>query len=535
LSVPASNAPSYIGRNILWLFVSQVLTWAVTLVMLVVVPNKLGSDDFGLLVFTTAFVGFFAFVGSLGTGTFITRAVARDPDLLGPYVFNALVMKALASVVLALAAFGLALALGYSSTALALIALYLATMFFTLLGEVAVGGLQGISRMARPAAWNVVQVYAGAAVGLAILLTHGGVVAFASSSLIAAIPCIANVKNVWTFVRGHAHVDFAVWRVIVRGGVPLLILSGLMLIYGNIDIPLLEGLTDNRTVGQYALAYRWVSVPVFVSTIVVSAFAPSLSAFAHEASDRFASLANRSLRLVIAVGIPAATGTIVIAYDLIDLLYHRRYPDSALLIRILAVHIPLATISTVLGAILVAKDRQSRYSIVALIAAVTNPPLTIFAIKLTLRWAHNGAIGAAVATVLTECLMVGGAYILRPTGVFDRGTMLFALRCLAANACMAAPLLVFHDLELFIKVGIGIVLYVAASLLFRTFTLADVRTVMTQARSVVGRNRRRPVRETEVVEHALPEEHEPDRSIGSDVHQEPEPERRPGGEGSARK
>jgi O-antigen/teichoic acid export membrane protein len=503
----------------LWLFVSQILTWAVTLVMLVVVPNRLGSNDFGVLVFAQAFVGFFTLVGSLGTGGFITRAVARDPDLLGPYVFNALVMKVVVSVVLAVAAFGLAAALGYSSTALSLIALYLAIMLFSLLGEVALGGLGGISRMARPAAWSVVQVYVGAGIGLAILLAHGGVVAFAASTVLAAaIACIANLKNVWKFVRGHVHVDFAVWRVIVRGGVPLLILSGLVLIYGTIDIPLLEGLTDSRTVGQYVLAYRWVGVPVFISTIVVNAFAPSRSAFAHEASDRFAELANRSLRLVIAVGIPAATGFLIIAYDLMDLLYRGSYPDSALLIRILAVHIPLATISTVLGAILIAKDRQSKYSIVALIAAVTNPPLTIFAIKLTLRWAHNGAIGAAVATVLTECLMVGGAYILRPSGVFDRVTNLFALRCLAANACMAAPLLVFHDIEPLIKVCLGIVLYAAASLLFRTFTLADVRTVMSQIRTAGGRKRQLPVRETEVEEQALHEE----------------PEHRPGEKGSGR-
>ncbi|MCU1503866.1 MAG: Polysaccharide biosynthesis protein [Ilumatobacteraceae bacterium] len=497
---------SVIGRNMLWLFVSQVLTWMISVVVLIVSPDRLGASNFGLLNFTAAFIGFFTFAGLLGTGPYLIKTVARDPDTLGAYVYNAVILKVLVAFVLGALALGLGLALGYSGTAMALIGIGVFGMLLALLNDVATSSLAGVNRMARPAAWQVIQTYLTAALALFALFTHMGVVAFASAYVIGAIiPVLANIKNAWQFVADHTHIDFTVWRRIIRGGLPLLVLSGLILIYGTVDIPLLEALTNNETVGRYALAYRWVSIPVFVATIVVGASTPSLSAFAQEQSERFVSLANRSLRLVIAVSIPAATGVVIVAYDLMDLLYNQGFEGTALLIRILAVHIPLAAISTVLGAILIASDRQNRYAITALIAAIANPPLTVLLIQLSKHWWHNGAIGAAVVTVLTEIFMVVGAFRLRRPGIFDRETKSFAARCIAANVLMAVPLLVLSELELFIKAVIGVVLYVLASLLFRTIRLADVRKAVDQFRGT-GRPGGRRNENEEVMEHVLPDD-----------------------------
>lgn len=40
-----------IRRNILWLMVSQLATWTATFAALVIVPNKLGSTNFGTLAY----------------------------------------------------------------------------------------------------------------------------------------------------------------------------------------------------------------------------------------------------------------------------------------------------------------------------------------------------------------------------------------------------------------------------------------------------------------------------------------------------
>ena len=45
---------SLIRRNILWLLVSQLATWTATFAALVIVPNKLGSTDFGTFAYAGA-------------------------------------------------------------------------------------------------------------------------------------------------------------------------------------------------------------------------------------------------------------------------------------------------------------------------------------------------------------------------------------------------------------------------------------------------------------------------------------------------
>jgi O-antigen/teichoic acid export membrane protein len=478
LSDEAPPSVSVVGRSILWLLVSQVLTWAISVIVLILAPDRLGAANFGLLNFTIAFVGFFAFVGTLGTGQFITRSAARDPDLLGPYVVNGVVMKLVLSVLLSCLALGIGLALGYDAKTLVLIGIGLSGMTLTILNDVLLGGLVALNRVARTAMWWVVQTYLGAALAITVLFTTRSVLAFAATYAIAlVIPVATNSVSVWHFVKGSLHIDPKLWVTLVKGGAPLLLLTGLILVYGTIDVPLLEWITDSVTVAHYTLAYRWVTIPVFIATAIVTASASSLSAMAVANPARFAALANRSLQLVLGISLPAAVGIYLIAYDLIDLLYSPEFYDSALIMRILAVHIPLAAVSTVLGAQLIASDRQGRYALVALIAALLNPPLTILCINLSVDWAHNGAIGAAVVTVATEVFMVYGAFRLRPRGVFDRETVFFGLRCLGACAGMAVVVSLLPDGELFVKVAIGLVVYVVAAVALRIITVDQIKAV----------------------------------------------------------
>lgn len=477
---------SVIGRNLVWLFISQVLTWAVSIVILIVAPRRLGPTDFGLLSFVTSYVAIFAFVGVLGTGAFITRAVARDPDLLTSYVYNGLALKCATWIVVGGAAVGLGFILGYPPTTMILIALAVVGLFFILLNDVIVGGLAGLNRLARPAMWSVIQIYLSSALVLLVLVTNHGVVALSFVvTLTVLVPTVANGRNVWRLMQRHRRrIELSVWNTLVRGGLPLMVLGGLILLYGTIDVPLLEAMTNSAEVGEYVLAYRWVGVPVFVAAVVVNAVAPTLSSLAHTSRSEFVELANRSLRGVMAVSMPAAAGIFVIAYQLIDLLYRDQgFDDSALLIRILAVHIPLAALSTVLGAVLIASDRQNRYVRVALIAAISNPPMTVALIALTKHVMHDGAIGAAIATVLTECFMCAGAYALQRDGVFDRSTTLYGGRVVLACVVMALPLLIADGLNIFVKIAAGVILYGLAAFALGVLKPAEVRSSFDQLRS----------------------------------------------------
>jgi O-antigen/teichoic acid export membrane protein len=483
-----------VRKNIVSLLLSQLATWAVSLVLLVEAPDRLGEDGFGALSFAAAFVGFFTLVASLGTGTFMTKEVARDHSLLRPWVHNAFVMKTGILVLLSAVAVPLAVLLGKSGDTLLLIVLGLVGMAFTIFNEVYLGALAGMEIMAKPAFFQVVQVYVSSGLGLLVLIMDWGLIAYgAVFALASVIPLVGN----WFLLRPYLHgprqrLDAETWRILVRGGIPLMALTFFNTIYGTIDVPILDQVSGEDTVAWYAMAYRWAGIPIFMATAVVSAYFPRFSAHG-EKSPEFARLVNRAIRIVLLVSVPAAIGLAMVADDLVGTLYTTAYQPSVVLIQILAIVIPFAAMDTILAVALIAADRQGKYIFVSALAAVINPVACIWLIHWAERNHNNGAIGAALVTLGTELVVMIGALLLRSRGVLDRAASLDVGRIVAAGLVLVPLLLVAGDTPLLIQIACGVVAYALAAVLFRAITVTEIHDIVSGVvGSVTARRRRVP-------------------------------------------
>ena len=366
---PSPPGGGVIERNILGLLSSQVATWLITLVSLVVVPRRLGAQDVGRLGFATAFVAFFTLIGLLGTNTFLVKTVARDRSKVGPYVLNTLVMKLYLCGILSAVAIALAYVLGpvfdYGQETKVLIAVMCIGMTFAVLNDALLAGLQGMERMARAAGWAAIGHYVGTGLGLLVVLTSRSLFSYAFAlTLISVVPAFANAYAMWPHLRHAGPIRLDLWRQIARGGLPFLVWASFLLIYGTIDIPLLQALSNEETVGWYTTAYRWVSTPVFIASVVLTAFLPSLSTDAHNNPAKFAARTNGALRVVFMVTAPLAIGAALVAGDAISLAYESDFQRAVPVLQILAIHIPFAAMSMVLGMALIASDRQKRWVIV---------------------------------------------------------------------------------------------------------------------------------------------------------------------------
>lgn len=467
---------SAIKRNIMWLLLSQAATWSVSIIVLVIVPNELGDATFGELGFTMVYVGLFGLVATYGTSEYLTKTLARSPADTGHYLFNALVMKLFTSMILAACAIGLGVVLGFTRERLTLILVLCIGMVFAVLNNVLVGGYQALQRMGRPALWNAISLYVGAFVGVTILLTGGSVVCYALAySLALVIPIIGNALGLRTELRSNGGLDRRVWRLVLTGGFPFFVMSGLLAISGSVDIPMIQVLAGSEAVGWYALAYRWVSMPAFIAVSVATAFFPALSAEGAAASDSFANMANRAIGVVLLVAIPASIGIGLIADDFIGLLYGSEFEQSVPLMRLLALQIPIISLDIVLGTVVVAADRQRQWIIFSAMAAIFNPLTNLIAIPYTMDRFDNGAIGAAFTTVVTEMILMLGALLIRPKGVFDRATRRLVLRIVLAGTTMFPAVLLVGSATLFVQIAVGTTVYVVSSLALKTISIAELR------------------------------------------------------------
>ena len=477
-------------RNIIALLVNQIGTWSVTLVTTLVVLPYLGNERWGLYAFVQAYSAFFAVGMTLGTGTYLTWRIARDPQSAGRLTFNTLLMQIPLTVIFL--ALGLILLPVLDSRSLThnLSELSLLATAFTAFSATCTAALAGFQIMRPPALINLVSAACGTSLLVGCVALHLDLLTFLGVGVaIALITLLVFLVYTQRAIHLEPKVDLRLWRTITLGSMPFFTWSVVLLFYGQVDITMLHQMVGDAEVGWYAAANRVVSIPVFLPTIVITAILPALSREHNPDSSRFHELASRSLRLVMAAGIPAAAGTVMVAGALVPLL---RFPASfnqmSPLIIILALNMPVIGLDMVLGTILIALGRQRAWTGVGVISAVFNPVANLWAIPYTQHAFGNGAIGASCVTLATELVMLFGALCLKPRSIFTWGDIFYIVRCLLAAAIMipsvwalSAQFSVYSRMGVLLAVGYGIVIYAIAAYALQVVTNEDIKRLIVAA------------------------------------------------------
>ncbi|HLG10841.1 MAG TPA: oligosaccharide flippase family protein [Dehalococcoidia bacterium] len=477
-SQPVSHSGRTIVRNVFALGSAQLVTWLASSVLAVLLPRYLGDGGFGSFSIAFSLTELCGLIASFGTGTFLTREVARDPSAAAALVRTALLTRlplALAAAALAVAG---TVALGYSSQISLLVYVLCANIAISSLSGLLIATLQGIQKM-RPIALNAAVSKLALVSFVAVALVGdfgelGVAVAWVLGSLTALlIPSYVLYKSKILSVGG----SLVSPRWVLSGSLAFLVWQASFFVYGQIDILLLSQFSREETIGWYGAAYRIINIPLFVPAIITAATFPALSRAVSERPSEYRAIVERSLRAILLVTMPIAGLTIVMADSFVEILYPPEFHHAAPLMRILALHVPLIGVDMVIGTVLITKNRQAAWAIVAIAAAVLNPAFNVFAIPLTERAFDNGAIGAAAITGATELfIFVIGLYLARTS--LRREDLWFGARCLASAACMMVVLFFASDVFLPLAVLAGASAYLVASVLLRTVSREEARLVL---------------------------------------------------------
>lgn len=488
------NGQHRVVRNIIALLVNQLGTWTVTFVLTLVVPTYLGLHIFGLYSFVGTFVGFFALAMNLGTGTYLTWRIAREPQEAGKLTFNTLMLQlplGIASGVLALTLMPL---FDKHPDVTKLTLLMLFSTLLSALTSTCVAAMSGLQRMRTPATLNVIGSGLGAALIVLCVQVNAGVLSIAAVGVLSQLVTFtATLLYTQVRIKMHPRLNVRLWPKIVAGGMPFFLWSVVLLWYWQIDIPLLKvlcGAHGDDVVGWYAAANKIIGIPVFLPNVVVTALLPALSRERSADSPTFRALASRGIRLVAAVNIPAAVGMTMLSNSLTSLLhYPPNFDRVAPLIVILSWNMPLVAVDMVLGTVLVALGRQKAWTFVGVIAAVLNPLVNLWAIPYAQSVWSNGAIAASLTTIMSELIMLGGALYLCPKTIFSKGDIFYIVRCLFAAALMVPAiwgLASQQNVGVLAAVAYGLVLYVMAAYTLQIIRNDDLSKLWTAVSSKAG-------------------------------------------------
>jgi O-antigen/teichoic acid export membrane protein len=475
--------PSYFVQSVFVLSIAQALTWIGGAATTVLFPRYLGDVNLGRLGFAWSLVALVGLVGSLGSGSFLTKEVARDRGRAPSLTASALATRLPLSVVAAGIAVAITLLTGWDVVTRVIVYVLCTQILIDSLNTVVFGTLQGYHWMKAIALSQVVSKVVYSVVVVVVVLRGGGPIQVAAAGVITAVPgLVIGVLALRQRMPLRGSIRWGTIMTVIGGGLPFFVWQASLVVYGQIDFVLLAFMTRNAVVGWYSAAYRIVAIPSFIPTILLMVVFPALSAAAINRAT-FDGIARRSLQVVVMLTLPIGMGILLLPDRLISFLgYPPVFWRSTAPLALLALHIPLVGIDMMIGAILNAQDKQRQWAMTGVAAAFLNPGLNLFAIPYTQARFGNGAIGAAAITTLTEIFMLVVGLVLLPRGVVDRSAVAFWGKCLLAGGLMSAVVWVARPLPLPVTVILGAGVYGVSCLALGVLALGDLRQVMTHLR-----------------------------------------------------
>jgi O-antigen/teichoic acid export membrane protein len=459
-----------VARNAASRGVGEVVAKLASVAFFVVMARELGEVGFGDFMFALSFASLLLLAAGFGTEELVAREVARDRSRVHEYLSNVLAVKVGTSIVL----LGLAIAFvelaGYPYDARIAVCLVGAGVAVENLGRTLGSVFQATERMELLSISLIVQRVATAGVGIAVLLSGGGILEvsliFLGGSLLGF--AVASVVLLRYVVRPRMAVDRARWWPIVRAGAPIglaIMVLTVLLKLDQVLLSLLEG-GEHHEVGFYAAAFRLVEATMFISWSFAAAFLPWVAHRGAEESERLGNGYELALKGLSAVLVPIGVLFVVAAQPLIDLLYGVDYEPAIEPVRWLGVTTVFYGLNLMAATLLVARDRPLDFALICAAVVVLNVALNLVLIP------PLGATGAAIAAAASSVALalLGAIRISALTGRL-RVLRPFA-GPVAGGAAMAATMLAM-PLPLVPDALLGAAVYALAFLLVESRLFPD--------------------------------------------------------------
>jgi O-antigen/teichoic acid export membrane protein len=365
----------------------------------IVMARMLGDDAFGAFTFGLSFAAIVTVLAGFGQDAILTREVARDRRRVNDYFANTLAIKlALALPVIAVAVVGLSLVHMAGTTRVVAILITVAVLA-ELLANTCYAVFQAFERLGFLPVVIIAQRLFTTVVGIAAMAAGAGIEAVAAIYLGGSV--LALVIASWLLfrrvVRPRLTIDTARWWPLMRVALPVGVALVFQTTLFRVDASILQIFEPERVVGHYGAAYRLFESPLFISWAVASAVYPVLSRLTERQDLR--TVAERSLKLAIALTVPVALGAAILSEPLVRLLYGSDFDSSAGVLTLLAPTIVLFSFSHVAGILVLARNRQRWLVWIYGTMAIENIAANFATIP------PYGMTAAAVNTTVTEVLL----------------------------------------------------------------------------------------------------------------------------------
>jgi len=391
-----------IAKNSIVLMISEIISKAIALCLVIVLARYLGQTQFGRYSFVITLMVLFQVLAEFGLDGLTVREIAKKKSRTSHYLSNVLLLK----IVLAILTFFL---LGFTAfflnkpveVSLSILIIGGAIMFSSL-SNTFFSVFNAYERLEYKALIVVFSRLITLILSLAMVIIKATLVPFIAVILAGEI-----FKSIWCvhfFRRDFEKFDFdyslSTCMQFLKMGLPFALIGIISLVYFKIDVVMLSVMASDEKVGFYSAAYGLLAAFLFITEAYMLSVFPALSRSAENARNMLFFIWERSVKYLLILSLFITVFVFGLAKNIIEIIFSSSYMPSVPALQVLIWTLPWIFVNAINMRVLYAADKQKQATVVAFFSMVLNISLNFIFIP------RFGLLGAAFATVIAEAVNV---------------------------------------------------------------------------------------------------------------------------------
>lgn len=487
----AGSRGATVAKNLGAVLVAQLLTWALALVVSLLVPRYLGAAAIGEIAVAYAVWSVASVIVVFGMDLYLAQMVAREPARTGELVGTSLALRLLLFGLSCVAVALYLSTMGYPASTVTITWIMGASFLLNAVASGLIAGLNGLERMQYVSLASVLSKLVYTLSNLLCIALGLGVYAIATTHSLMALAAMAIAGAALTrFYPVQLRLDPGRMRAMLVATSPFLLYNLVLAAYQQLGKLQLAALADTAAVGYFSVAMTLFGTLMFVPVAITTALLPAIARTYRGAAAGDHMLMRRSFDLVLLIGMPVGLGVAVAGEPIILLALGPDFAPAGPAMLVLGLALVFTYLNTTLSQFLVSMGRTGAWTGVMLAGTLATLLLNL----LLVPWFHargNGAAGAALAFFTTEAGVSIGALLLLPRDSFSWENVRVLVRTSCAGLLMFAAVWWWRDRSLPLAILTGAAVYPAAVLLLRALPRHEFELIRDVGGELLGKLRRR--------------------------------------------
>jgi O-antigen/teichoic acid export membrane protein len=326
-----------VAKNSVWLIAQPLLLSLISLFVVGLVARKLGPNDYGVFVFSFAFVSLFSPFINMGLRALMVRTIAEDRSTARECLGKMLVMRFILGILAIIMLYIVLIVFDYPAATVKITLLASSTLILQSLTSAFHDSFQAFEKMRY----------------IAITQFSSGII-LSCSTIIAVLLGASLLPIVFIYIAGSLLALFMCfyyqWRYFelpilsfnisdfysdLKKGFPFFVPQIIYQINSRLGLILLSKIGGNTHVAIYGAATNLTDKLLVVPDGIGTSIFPAISSLFKEDKESAIRLFQKFSRYIFLFGLPMAVGTTGLSEDIIQLIYGPEYTETAIVLSLL--------------------------------------------------------------------------------------------------------------------------------------------------------------------------------------------------------